>query len=591
MAWFQRDDFVWLNLPNLAHGWDGLLYTLFQPTVQGTWRPLSERAFFLAFGAMFGADALPYHIWIFLTIFADLALLQSLAVRLTGWRAAGFWTAILWATHSKLATVMSWTCEYILAACAFFLLLALHLFLRFIETGRRRYYVWTWIAFLTGFLAMETNIVFPLLAAGYTLARARSQVRRTLPFLAASAVYGILHLLLAPNRGTVPYTMHFDHSIPLTFLSYWRRVFEPIAMYQRSAVPPSIAKVGMVACSLALLGFAIYQARRKQPLALLLLAWFAITLAPVIPLRGHITDYYLTLPLMWLAMLGGYALVCAWRAGPRWRLLGLALTTVFLLLQLPVGRRTAQWYREQADAQRSLVMGVARAHELHPGKVILLDGINDVLFWGGVQQRPFLFLQIPDVYLAPGSEKTITPHPEIDEVSRFVLPVRETRRALDRDRIVVYRAGKGPLQNITHKYVLPAAASGPLRLDVGDPLAADRLGPQWYPVESGIRWMPRTASLTLPGPPPPGARLFVTATCPAAQLRKGPLEMTLRVGGIRLAPVQFTESSGETTFAFDLPASTAGKADIDVTVEVSRTIQVSGDGRDLGLVFGRFEIR
>ena len=45
LAWFQQDDFVWLNLPNQTHGWHGLLRTLFQPTVHGTWRPLSERVF------------------------------------------------------------------------------------------------------------------------------------------------------------------------------------------------------------------------------------------------------------------------------------------------------------------------------------------------------------------------------------------------------------------------------------------------------------------------------------------------------------------------------------------------------------------
>ena len=78
ISWFQQDDFVWLNLPNQAHGWHRLLSTLFHPTVQGTWRPLSERVFFLLFGWMFGADALPYRIWVFLTQFANLVLVRRL---------------------------------------------------------------------------------------------------------------------------------------------------------------------------------------------------------------------------------------------------------------------------------------------------------------------------------------------------------------------------------------------------------------------------------------------------------------------------------------------------------------------------------
>jgi hypothetical protein len=593
LAWFQQDDFVWLNLPNQSHGWRNLLHMLSQPTVQGTWRPLSERAFFLAFGAMFGSDALPYRIWVFLTMFANLALLQSVTARLTGYRAAGFWAAIFWVANSKLATVMSWTSEYILVACGFFLLLALHFFLRYIETGERRYYIWTWAAFLTGFLAMETNIVFPALAGSYALLCARKYFRRTLPFFAASAVYGILHLVLAPNQGTVPYTMHFDSAIPATLWTYWRRSFEPIGLRNLSPFTTVTGTVLMAGCTVALLAFTIHQARRKEWLALVLFGWYVIMLGPVVPLRDHIMDYYLTLPVMCLAMLGGYALAWAWRAATAWKALSAVLAAGFVLQHVPMGWHIAEWYRERGAAQEALVLGVARAHELHPGKVILLDGVDDYLFWGAIAQRPFLFLRIPDVYLTPGSEESISAHPEMDDVSKFVLPADETRRGLERDQIVVYRAGNGPLRNITHQYLPPAgpAATGPLRIAVGDPLVQDRLGPGWYGIESGFRWMGRAASLRMPGPRAAGQRLYLTAICPTAQLKNGPLQMTVTVDGIGLAPAQFTKGNVESTFDFALPPETAGKSEIDITVEVSRTVRIGADLRDLGLAFGRFEIK
>jgi hypothetical protein len=598
LAWFQQDDFVWLNLPNQAQDWHGLLRMLFQPTVQGTWRPLSERVFFLAFGAMFGSDALPYRVWVFLTMFANLVLLQSITARLTRSRAAGFWAAILWVANSKLATPMSWTSEYILVACGFFLLLALHFFLRYMETGERRYYVWTWAAFLTGFLAMETNIVFPVLAGSYTLLCARKHFRRTLPFFLASAVYGSLHLLLAPNHGTIPYTMHFDRAIPATLWTYWRRVFEPIGLRRLSPFPPVVTTALMAGCSIALLAFVVYQARRKHWLALVLFGWYFIMLGPVVPLRDHITDYYLTLPAMCLAMLGGYALAWAWREGApsriAWKTLSAVLAAGFVMQQAPVGRRQAEWYRERGEAQEALVLGVARAHELHPDKVILLDGIGDELFWGAIQQRPFQFLRIPDVYLTPGSEANISPHPEIDDVSKFVLPAGKTLRGLDTDQIVVYRIGGGPLRNITQKYELPVSpesASGPLRIDMRDPLVTDRLGPGWYQLESGHRWMARTASVRMAGPRTAGQKLYVTAICPAVQLTHGPLRMTVTVDGVRLPPAQFTKADAESTFDFALPPETVGKGLIDVTVEVSRTVRFGADVRDLGLAFGRFEIK
>jgi hypothetical protein len=287
-------------------------------------------------------------------------------------------------------------------------------------------------------------------------------------------------------------------------------------------------------------------------------------------------------------------LVAAWRAGLPWQALSAMLVAAFLVQSLPVAWRTADWYRRRGEVQRELVMGVARAHDLHPGKVILLDGVNDDLFWGAISQRPFLFLRIPDVYLTPGSQARITPHPELDDVAKFVLPADETRRGLDHDDIVVYRTGPGLLKNITHRFEVPADLpqnSGALRIDMADPLVTTHLGPTWYPREEGFRWMPRTASVRMPGPRTPEQKLYITAICPAAQLQKGPLDMTVTIDSVRLGPVHFTKGNVETTFNFAVPAEAIGKQEIEITLELSRTVRVASDPRDLGLAFGRLEIK
>jgi hypothetical protein len=67
--------------------------------------------------------------------------------------------------------------------------------------------------------------------------------------------------------------------------------------------------------------------------------------------------------------------------------------------------------------------------------------------------------------------------------------------------------------------------------------------------------------------------------------------MTVTVDGIRLAPAQFTQGGAESTFDFALPPESVGKNSIDIAVEVSRTVRVGADVRDLGLAFGRFEIK
>jgi len=598
LTWFQMDDFAWLTLPNQVYDWHSLLRVLFQPSyAQGSWRPLSERAFFLAFGAMFGDYALPYRICVFLTQFANLALAASITTRLTGSRAAGFLAAILWTANSKLATVMAWTSAYNQVLCGLFLLLALHLFLRYTETGARRFYVGTWLVFLTGFLAMEVNVVFPLLAGTYALACARKYFRATLPFLAVSAIYAALHLTLAPTHGSTPYTIYIDSAIPATFLTYWRRAFEPTNLHDITGIPAFTSWLEMAAVTVALLAFTIYQARRRQWLALVFLAWFVIMLAPILPLREHIYDYYLTLPAVPLAMLGGYALVSAWRAVTGWKELSAAmaagvLAAVFLILSLPVAWFAADWYYRRAERARALVWGVERVHELHPGKVILLDGVDDELFWASIRHSPFQYLQIPDVYLAPGSLTSIRDHPDLALLSPYVLPAAVTLHGLDSGDIVIYRVGRGPLREITQRFVVPGNPQGaPLRVDAADPLDADYLGPTWYHGEGQFRWMPRTAGVRISGPLSAAQKLYVTAFCPAAQLTPGPLKMTLTIDGVEQAPVEFTRGDIDSTFVFTPPPASIGKSNMEITVKVNRTTHAGADERALGLAFGVFEIR
>src|SRR5437867_3940106 len=102
-AWFQRDDFAWLNMASRASTGNDLWRALFQPAAQGTIRPLSERAFFISFFAMFGANALPFHLWAFVTQLANLFLLSRIAQRLTGSAAAAISAPVLWVGNHSLA--------------------------------------------------------------------------------------------------------------------------------------------------------------------------------------------------------------------------------------------------------------------------------------------------------------------------------------------------------------------------------------------------------------------------------------------------------------------------------------------------------
>ena len=118
-------DFAWLGLSATVHNWGDFWRAMFMPLAQGTIRPWSERAFFMGFYSLFGLDALPFRIFVFLTQIANLTLIRAVGERLTGSPAAGFWAAMLWISNTAMIPVMTWSSVYNQALCGFFLVIEL----------------------------------------------------------------------------------------------------------------------------------------------------------------------------------------------------------------------------------------------------------------------------------------------------------------------------------------------------------------------------------------------------------------------------------------------------------------------------------
>src|SRR5579859_6768324 len=102
-----------------------------------------------------------------------------------------------------------------------------------------------------------------------------------------------------------------------------------------------------------------------------------------------------------------------------------------------------------------MVTAVAEAHRLHPDRAIVLQNLDDVLFWGAVNQQCFRYLGIDNVYLAPGSESHITPHPELGDIAAYVMPVGAVRKNLDDSHLSVYAWRSGRLEDVTAGYQPP----------------------------------------------------------------------------------------------------------------------------------------
>ena len=592
-AWFQADDFAWLALRLDVHDWHSLLHALFAPMAQGTIRPWSERAFFLVFESLFRLNALPYRICVFLTQCASLTLLAAVTRRLTGSRAAGFCAAVLWIVNSSLVTAMAWSSAYNQVQCGLFLLTAFWFFLRYLHSGRTSDYIWQWIVFVLGFGALEINVIYPALAAAYALLLCRKRFLSTLPLFIPSAIFTVVDRMLAAPTAAGAYALHFDRALPATFATYWQWAL--ISEYLPAGWNGRLEIALYAGLTLFLLLFAIVRARRHDLLPLFCLAWFVIVLAPVLPLRDHISNYYLTIPTIGLAILGAYALVLLWPQSVAWKLLAVAVAALYLIPMARFDRIATRWWNQRSWAVEHLVLGVERAHQLHPAKTIVLDGVDGTLFWAGIFHHPFRLFGVPNVYLTPGSQDRIEAHDATGQVADFVLPTGTVLQAAKSDRIVVYQVGPNRLKAITSRFENTAIASLkpelPRRIDALNPLTDYLFGPEWYPPDGSSHWMPRRATLRIAGPQTPGERLYVKGFVASAQSSQPPVYLLLRVDGMRLSEAKVDFKGAGFEVSYPLPNEFVGRKELFVALAVDRTFQFGSDTRELGLNVDLIEIR
>jgi hypothetical protein len=180
-------------------------------------------------------------------------------------------------------------------------------------------------------------------------------------------------------------------------------------------------------------------------------------------------------------------------------------------------------------------------------------------------------------------------------LDRFLITAPVLSVALARREAVVYGWEPPVLRNITAEYFARLRwrppAGDPSRIDAGDPWFAAQLDDGWYDIDRGIRWMGRKAGVRLGGPRSPGSRLAVSGFCPAEQVRTQPLRVRFTVEDRPAGEILLRNGGEKFQAEFPLPPGVHGKPSVNVSVEVERTFKAPPDVRELGIVFGTFEIR
>jgi hypothetical protein len=603
--WFVNDDFAWLSLPSQVHGVRDLVDALFSPRAQGTIRFLSERLFFLVIGGLFGLHALPFRLWTLATWFADLTLASLVGARLTGSRAAGLIAAVLWTTSACIATPLSWASAYNEVLCAFFILGAFYSRLRWLEldapgfqspeSGRRAWRIAEWVFYLAGFGALEVIVVYPALIALHALCVDRKRIGNTLPFFVPAIAFTVLHFLLIPQNPGAYYNLVIDQRLPKTFLRYLAAALGPGQFDDLLTGPWTSRGIrATAAIGLALGAFATWQLRQKKFVALFCCGWFLLLLAPVLPLPNHLEPYYATMPVLGLAWLSGWAIAAAWRAGWVTAAIAVALAALFLTASIREINLMTLFAFKRTDRFRVFIRGLEDVERLHPGAAILLQGVDNNLFQAGFQDGAFRLFGLDRVYLI-GSTEQLHARADLGGLTPFRTSPSESLELLERGQARAIDVSGPVMRDVTDQYeaVLRAdpAASRHEFVDVGDPFSARLLGPTWFNIERGFRWMPKKATVTLSGPASPSARLYVTGYAPAGVFASGPVTLSFRAAGVDIGSAALQAKDERFSLEFPMPPALVGQSMIEITIEVSKVFRIAGDQRDLGVIFGTFGIR
>jgi hypothetical protein len=574
--WFLNDDFAWLGLPLSVHNGRSLAKILFLPQAEGTVRVLSERLYFLLFSTLFGLNSVFFRAWSLLTWFADLALAAAIGARLTKSRLAGLLAALLWTSSVVVMRALAWASAYNQLLVALCLLTAFYARLRYLENPARKWQILEWTAYLAGFGALETIVMYPLLAAlhGWTIGRPR--LRNIAALAIPAAAFTAFHLFVLPPDPIYPIIV--DHRMATNFLHYlgWSLGPRLLGNFPSHANGHRAGTLILLAIASTLALFLITALRRRDYTPLFFCAWFALLLAPVLPLPNNVQDYYLTVPVLGLAWLAGAALASAWQSGWTARLLALIALALYLPGTIHQIDDSTTWFLDRTTRLRTVVKGLRDASREHPGSAFILTNVDQNLYDAGFEDDPFRLLHLSQIYVAdPLGTFPIAP--------RFQAPAADTLGWIDFGKARVLRVSPQSLTDITTAYAATLRNTGASAqhafLDTGDPAYASLLGPEWYGPEQGFRWMPKRATVNLSGP---GTTLTITGYLPASLLKTGPLELTV----VSIGKATLQNPDEMFSLDFPLPPGRAGA----ITLEVNKTTQAPGDPRTLGLIVKTIQI-
>lgn len=327
-TFYTHDDFFHLKISKANSL--GEFFNFFNfiqgPEGQGLYRPLTTQVFYFLGNSVFNLNPLALHIISFATFFLVIYLVYKLVNMIVKNNSIAFFAAFLYATSATHYGHLYFLGTYQELGLAVFCLLAVVLFIKFVSEGNLKYYFLSVIAYILALLSKETAIIIPgILVLVYGLLKSRKE--KILPvkkfalalssFVIILLAYLYFHFFLYGLAQGESYIWDFSPRFANTLFWYglWSfnlpemlvdfigpglRVNPNLFRFWFKEIIPILLLFGAVITSISYLAMKVRKKLKKKDFQVIIfsLAWFVLTLIPVLFLPLHKFTYYLTLPLI-----------------------------------------------------------------------------------------------------------------------------------------------------------------------------------------------------------------------------------------------------------------------------------------------------
>ena len=336
-VFFTNDDFFFLKISQAKNVLQFLNFfnLIKSPDGFGMYRPLTTQAFYFLSWKFFNLDPVPLHIISFLTFFAVIYLIYKLVYELIKNEKIAMISSFLYAVSATHFGHLYYLATFQELGVTLFVLLSCLSFLKNKNSG-------SLIFFILALMSKETAVVTPILLAliyafqnrtSNKLINFKILLLKLLPFLICLFVYLFIRIFFYGFATGDSYVWDFS-ILKLINTSFWYlfwsfnipeslvdfigpglKVNPNLFLYWSKEMIPIFVSFSV---QLTLLAYVLFKSLRERLehdiherdlVSTFCIAWFLISLLPVIFLPIHKFTFYLTLPLFAIAFRIAYLLV------------------------------------------------------------------------------------------------------------------------------------------------------------------------------------------------------------------------------------------------------------------------------------------